>query len=73
MARDPVCGMKVNRITALRHEFQDKVFVFRSEGPGMAIGSPGMEQGDRVDPHEVILFGDDAPPSMFATHRPVTQ
>jgi Cu+-exporting ATPase len=31
MARDPVCGMKVNRVTALRHELQDKVFVFCSE------------------------------------------
>lgn len=25
--------------------------------PGMPIGSPGMEQGDRKDPFEVLLFG----------------
>lgn len=24
--------------------------------PGMPVGSPGMEMGDRVDPYEVILF-----------------
>ena len=24
--------------------------------PGMPIGSPGMEQGDRRDPFQVILF-----------------
>ncbi len=26
--------------------------------PGMPIGSPGMEQGDRQDPYAVLLFGD---------------
>lgn len=25
--------------------------------PGMPIGSPGMEMGDRVQPYEVIAFG----------------
>jgi len=38
--------------------------------PGMPIGSPGMEQGDRVDPYEVVLFSDEAPPSVFAKHGP---
>ncbi|MDZ4079779.1 MULTISPECIES: DUF411 domain-containing protein [Hydrocarboniphaga] len=38
--------------------------------PGMPIGSPGMEQGDRVDRYEVVLFSDDAPASVFATHGP---
>lgn len=38
--------------------------------PGMPIGSPGMEQGDRIDPYKVVLFSDDAPPSVFATHGP---
>ncbi|MEM7611040.1 MAG: DUF411 domain-containing protein [Pseudomonadota bacterium] len=28
--------------------------------PGMPIGSPGMEIGDRIDPYDVILFGDAA-------------
>ena len=28
--------------------------------PGMPVGSPGMEQGDRRDAYDVILFGADA-------------
>jgi hypothetical protein len=35
--------------------------------PGMPIGSPGMEQGDRKDPYEVILFSDEAR-SVFARY-----
>lgn len=27
--------------------------------PGMPVGSPGMEVGDRVDPYRVMLFGED--------------
>ncbi|MEO1319202.1 MAG: DUF411 domain-containing protein [Pseudomonadota bacterium] len=27
--------------------------------PGMPVGSPGMEMGDRLDPYKVMLFGDD--------------
>ena len=27
--------------------------------PGMPLGSPGMEMGDRVQPYEVIAFGPD--------------
>jgi hypothetical protein len=26
--------------------------------PGMPIGSPGMEQGGRKDPYQVVLFHD---------------
>ncbi|MEQ8233372.1 MAG: DUF411 domain-containing protein [Gammaproteobacteria bacterium] len=26
--------------------------------PGMPVGSPGMEQGDRRDPYVVVLFGE---------------
>ncbi|MEO0344930.1 MAG: DUF411 domain-containing protein [Pseudomonadota bacterium] len=27
--------------------------------PGMPVGSPGMEVGDRVDPYKVMLFGEE--------------
>ena len=27
--------------------------------PGMPVGSPGMEVGDRVDPYRVMLFGEE--------------
>jgi hypothetical protein len=36
--------------------------------PGMPIGSPGMEVGDRRDPYDVILFGDDGLRRVFASH-----
>jgi hypothetical protein len=35
--------------------------------PGMPIGSPGMEQGDRKDAYETRLFSADSS-SVFATH-----
>lgn len=35
--------------------------------PGMPIGSPGMEMGDRVDPYEVIAFKGEQR-TVFAQH-----
>ena len=34
--------------------------------PGMPVGSPGMEQGARVDPYEVIAFTKDGKRSVYA-------
>lgn len=34
--------------------------------PGMPIGSPGMEQGERRDPYDVLLLAADGPPTVFA-------
>lgn len=36
--------------------------------PGMPIGSPGMEMGDRKDPYEVVLFDGVSPNRVFAKH-----
>ena len=36
--------------------------------PGMPIGSPGMEMGDRVDRYDVLLLARDGTTSVFATH-----
>lgn len=36
--------------------------------PGMPIGSPGMEQGGRVDAYEVLLFDDTGSVTPFAEH-----
>lgn len=36
--------------------------------PGMPIGSPGMEMGDRVERYEVLLLASDGTTSIFATH-----
>src|SRR5215213_8442102 len=34
--------------------------------PGMPVGSPGMEQGPRKDPYEVIAFTKDGKRSVYA-------
>jgi hypothetical protein len=37
--------------------------------PGMPIGSPGMEQGSRVDPYDIIAFSRDGKTSVFEQVR----
>jgi len=37
--------------------------------PGMPIGSPGMEQGGRVDPYTVLLLHRDGGSSSYAKYR----
>ena len=37
--------------------------------PGMVIGSPGMEQGGRVDPYTVLLLYRDGGSSTYAKYR----
>jgi hypothetical protein len=34
--------------------------------PGMPVGSPGMESGDRVDPYDVLLLKEDGTVEVFA-------
>lgn len=36
--------------------------------PGMPIGSPGMEQGERQDPYETMLFAADGSAQAYAAH-----
>ena len=36
--------------------------------PGMPIGSPGMEQGNRVQPYNVLAFDKDGKTRVFASH-----
>jgi hypothetical protein len=36
--------------------------------PGMPVGSPGMEQGDRKQPYATILFDDRGATRVFAQH-----
>lgn len=35
--------------------------------PGMPVGSPGMEQGDRVDPYDIIAFRKNGKRTVFAS------
>jgi hypothetical protein len=37
--------------------------------PGMPVGSPGMEMGDRRDPFDVVAFGDGVT-EVFTEYRP---
>lgn len=37
--------------------------------PGMVVGSPGMEQGNRVDPYTVLLLHRDGGSSSYAKYR----
>ena len=37
--------------------------------PGMVVGSPGMEQGGRVEPYTVLLLHRDGGSSAFAKYR----
>lgn len=37
--------------------------------PGMPIGSPGMEVGDRRDPYDVLLVARDGSTRVFQSHR----
>lgn len=36
--------------------------------PGMPIGSPGMEQGNRTEPYDVVLFDEDGNRDTFASY-----
>jgi len=36
--------------------------------PGMPVGSPGMERGDRVDPYEVLAFTPSGDTTVFAQY-----
>lgn len=37
--------------------------------PGMPVGSPGMEMGDRKDPYQVLLFNDQGQTRVFSEHN----
>lgn len=38
--------------------------------PGMPVGSPGMEMGDRQDSYDVLLFDEAGKTQVFAHHGP---
>jgi hypothetical protein len=37
--------------------------------PGMPIGSPGMEQGSRRDPYDVLIVHDNGRSSVYSSYR----
>lgn len=36
--------------------------------PGMPVGSPGMERGERREPYDVLVFGEDGVRRVYASH-----
>lgn len=36
--------------------------------PGMPVGSPGMEVGNRVDPFDVVAYDESGPIEVFASY-----
>lgn len=36
--------------------------------PGMPVGSPGMEMGDRTEPYDVLTFAGDGTTTVYSSH-----
>jgi len=53
----------------IRRLLQDQPRVDGLAVPGMPIGSPGMEQGERVEPYDVLGFNAAGETRVFASHR----
>jgi hypothetical protein len=47
---------------------RDRPEVLGLAAPGMPVGAPGMETGDRVDPYTVFSFTQDGAIATFAEH-----
>ncbi|SHK47466.1 DUF411 domain-containing protein [Rhodothermus profundi] len=47
---------------------QEKPAVAGLAVPGMPVGSPGMEQGDRRDPYDVLTFTTDGQTQVYARY-----
>lgn len=52
----------------IRKLLSDKPKVLGLAVPGMPIGSPGMEQGDRKDAYETLAFTAGAESTVYAKH-----
>ena len=54
--------------TDIQRLLKEKPAVAGIAVPGMPMGSPGMEQGGRVEPYHVVAFTKDGKKSVFAKH-----
>ena len=52
----------------VRRLLKEKPKVLGIAVPGMPIGSPGMEQGDRKDPYDVMSFTKDGTTGVYQKH-----
>jgi hypothetical protein len=51
----------------IRQLLKEKPKVAGIAVPGMPIGSPGMEQGDRQDKYNIVAFGKDGSQKVYAS------
>lgn len=56
-------------VTDIRKLLRDRPKARGIAVPGMPIGSPGMEQGDRRDVYDTLLVGHDGTARTFARHN----
>ena len=54
--------------TDIQRMLKEKPAIAGIAVPGMPMGSPGMEQGGRKDPYNVIAFTKDGKKTVFAKH-----
>lgn len=54
--------------SAIQKMLKEKPAIAGIAVPGMPVGSPGMEQGGRKDPFNVIAFTKDGKRSVFTKH-----
>ena len=54
--------------TDIQRMLKDKPAIAGIAVPGMPMGSPGMEQGARKEPYNVIAFTKDGKKTVFAKH-----
>jgi hypothetical protein len=54
--------------TDIQRLLKEKPAVAGIAVPGMPMGSPGMEQGGRKEPYNVIAFTKDGKKTVFAKH-----
>lgn len=53
----------------IKRLLKDRPAVAGISAPGMPVGSPGMEMGDRRDPYNVVAFTREGRRSVFAQYR----
>lgn len=54
--------------TDIQRMLKEKPAIAGIAVPGMPMGSPGMEQGARKEPYNVIAFTKDGKKTVFAKH-----
>ncbi len=54
--------------TDVRRMLSERPAIKGISAPGMPVGSPGMEMGDRKDPYSVVTFDDRGEMTIYSRH-----